>query len=320
MTIIVSYRHLYSDWYVGELYTKFFEFLKDSYKDINFVYMDIFELCEKFGGSLDYTTHGLPSVFSPYNLIIMNTKTEKVFVHSLHDYAAAMLPSLLELQKQIGLIKFCFCSNLTSNILNETKYDGITLQPSFYCLENLTDYDVIEQNKRNVKADKRPFFAGLIYGDREPFKKILKESSKFNFLDKRDSNDYLEKNSYYKQLSQCLYGMSFNGAAKICYRDLEYFGLGVLNLREHLDISTVEPLIEDVHYINFFDNDTKNNMWNYEKKSDIIQILEYKLNSIIETGKHEYITNNSKNWYSNNCTPESNIKWLSTFVKDFSIF
>lgn len=319
-TLTVSFRHLYSNWYVGELYVKFFSFLKETYKHINFEYVDIGDLGKKYGFTSEYTQHGLPSVFSPYNLIIINSKAEKMFVHSLQDFPTAMVPSLLEIQKQIGLIKFCFCSNLTSSFLDKHKHTGISLCPSFYCLENLTDYDLIKQNKQNTKSDKRPFFAGLTYGFRDFFKQLLIDSPKFNFLDKQDPNHFLEKGAYYAHLSKCFYGMSFDGAAKICYRDLEYFGLGVLNLRERLDVCTVEPLLEDVHYINFFDSEIKSYMWNYEKKQDIVRMLEDKLDDIIKTGKYEYIVNNANTWYTNNCIPQSHIKWLHAFTKDFSLF
>jgi len=319
MTIIVSFRHLYNDWYAGELYTKFFSLLKETYKHINFEYVDIVEFGKRFGCFNEYSPNGLPTIFSPLNLIIFNPKTEKIFIHSLHDYASVMISSLEQFQKQIPFIKFCCSSNLTTELLSENKHDNIIIQPSFYCLENLSDYERVEKLKMNKKVYENPFFVGLTYGDREIFKEIFKKSARFDFLDKRDDNSYFSKDEYYERVSRCLYGMSFNGAAKICYRDLEYFGLGVLNLRQRLGVCTVEPLIEDIHYINFFDDDIRNTALNDNSKKSVIDTLENKLDNIIKNNKVDFIINNARNWYSNNCTPSSNVKWLDKFLKDFKL-
>jgi hypothetical protein len=154
----------------------------------------------------------------------------------------------------------------------------------------------------------------LCYGHRGFIKNLLNENENFIFKDKSDK--YTQKKDYFSELSDFNFGLSLNGAAKICYRDLEYFGMGVLNLREKLDILTKEPILENVHYLNFFDVDLHNLIYNPDNKKLVNDFLDNRLDVIIKEGLYTEIVNNSLEWFNRNCTLISQLQTLYSFLEE----
>jgi hypothetical protein len=190
--------------------------------------------------------------------------------------------------------------------------------PSFYILEHLTDIDFIEQNKKSVRGINKAYFNGLCYNERRIYKKILDSNEYFIFKDKSSSSDFLNKSDYFNEISKYNFGLSLNGAAKICYRDVEYFGLGILCLREPLNIITKDPLINGVHYITLLDDDIRSKIYIESEYDYINEKITNKINDIINNDYSDII-NNSRKWYENNCLPINQIKTLEYFLKDCKI-
>jgi hypothetical protein len=316
MNLIISYNNLYHNWCVGEFYTEFHKKLK-SLNNINVDYINLSELSSHYNIPSDYS-NGFPSVFNPYNLIITNKDNGKTFIHSWHDYAPATLVggSGIEL---LNVVKFACVSRLDESVIKNNK-TNINIQPSFYLLENWNEYDLIEKNKNLEKNSDKVFFNGLCYGVRSSYKKVLDKSIFFDFK-RKDSPDYKSKEDYYQQMSSYKYGLSLDGAAKICYRDIEYFGMGLLSLREKLDVLTYDPIIPDIHYIELIDDDIKSKISNPLHESYIIDKLENNLLEIFsDKEKIKFIINNSRNWYEKNCLPENQINIMFSFFENFTIF
>jgi len=111
-----------------------------------------------------------------------------------------------------------------------------------------------------------------------------------------------------------------NGAANICYRDLELFGLGVLNLRQPLNSKTYEPIVKDVHYVEFINDDLVNKIL---AKENIDLIINDKVEELLEfsmTNQCNDMIEESKKWFINNCLPKNQFKIIVSFLDDFNIF
>jgi len=304
MTLTISYDPFQSNWYVGELYKYFHTYLIN--KNIKVFYTPIKDLAKKLNETSDWNNR-YPSLFNIYNLIVTNNTSGKTFLHSLSDYAPFLLEHQSALDK-LNIKAFAFCSNHTDTIIVKYNYLNINLIPSFYILENWNDHEYIRINKHNIKKN-NCYFNGLGYGHRELYINYLKTNSFFTMKDKRNPNDYLSKPLYYENVSKYRYGLSLNGAAEICYRDVEYFGLGVLCIREPLSIKTKDNLEPNIHYKSILDDFVTSNIFNPEKINEIIEYIIDSINNItIE--ESEYILNNAKKWYENNAMPDKQVDFL----------
>jgi len=314
MKYLVSFDAYQSNWYVGELYNKFYKFFSSQY---NCEYVHMTEFAKIHGEPTNYNQN-LPSLFNIYNLIVQDKDTKKTFVHSLHDYAVVMLEHKSAIDK-LNIKAFSCSSNLTSDVFN--KYEKyIKIIPSFYILENLSDYlDLQEAKKLKQEKIKKAYFNGLCYGHRSQYYNIFKNNLLIDFKNKNDSNDYKTKQQYYSTVSSYKYGLSLNGAAKICYRDLEYFALRTLNIREPLNIITYDQLKEDQHYKVIIDSDIQSKIYDESKFDYINEKINNKISEIDRSGELDYILNNSEKWFDENCLPEKQTKLLCKFINESEI-
>ena len=149
MNLLVSYDLFYHNWYVGEFYKRFTEKLT-SIEGINVEVESPNVLASKHNLKTDYN-NGLPSVFSPYNLIIQNKDNNKTFIHSWNDFAPAILDkgSGIEI---FDVVKFACVSRLDQSYVDNAR-DGIIVQPSVYLLENWDEHSFIEENRHNPKTN-----------------------------------------------------------------------------------------------------------------------------------------------------------------------
>jgi hypothetical protein len=310
MNLTVSYDLFQNNWYVGELYHRFFNHLKDQGHNVEYIH--IRELAKKYDNFETDTS----SFFSIYNLIVTNNDTNKTFAHSLYDGAPCMMDDNSGI-KNFDIAAFSCCSNLT-DYEYERYSKNYNVYPSFYILEYLSDLDHIEKFKDNKDRNNTCYFNGLCYGHRGRFKMMLSDNSNFIIKDKSVSSDFKEKQDYYIELNNHKFGLSLNGAASICYRDIEYFGMGTLNLREPLKVLTNEPLIEGVHYVNFVDQNLNDLLYSDNIK-EFNDLINQKLNDLVVSNQYDDIINNSKKWYENNSTLDSQIKILYSFLEKSEI-
>jgi hypothetical protein len=154
---------------------------------------------------------------------------------------------------------------------------------------------------------------------RERYIDVLNNSQMFN-LKKKDKGGHLTKERYFEEFSTHKYAMNLDGVAKICYRDLEAFGLGCLLFREKLNVMTYEPIEVNKHYIELIDDDIKSKINDDSQIPYIIEKVETKINDVITSGESEYIVNQARGWYERNCLPENQIKIMTSFLEDFEIF
>lgn len=313
MEYLISYNHLSWNWYVGEFYVKFHELLKS--KKINVEYQHIHDLARSHGCNPGYTSSNTPSIFNDYNLILTNKKTGKSFIHSWHDYAPAMLCKNGDISK-LNVAMFACCSRLTQDIIDNN--NQIKIQPSFYILENYDEHTFIEKFKNKEKTINLAYFNGLHYGFRSNVAKFLSNSNKF--LIKKKDVDWLPKEKYYEELSNYRMGFNMDGAAMICYRDIECFGLGILLLREKIRNIFYEPLVEDKHYVNLFSGvDMSKILYDESCHGELIKIIDEKVNEALKPEKFNFIINNARSWYEKYCLPENQLNLMYSFLNDLTL-
>jgi hypothetical protein len=311
--LIIDYEFGYHNWYVSEFY-KFFHKRLSETTNINLEYMSLNELAQKFGKNIDNHSN---SIFNWFNLVLYNEKTEKFFIHSWYDYAPEVLKYAVE--NDFNVVKFSCVSNLSEKIIDYFK-DTTIVQPSVYYVENWRDIEFILTTPEKSIRDKRAYFNGLNHGIRENILGALSQNEFFNLRTKVNPEHFRQKNDYYEEVSRHKFGLSLNGAANICYRDLELFGLGVLNLRQPLKSLTHEPLIKDVHYVEFIEDSLVQRIL---QREDVTNTINEKVEQILDfcdTQEYNEMILQSKNWFGRNCLPENQFNTIVSFLDDFNIF
>jgi hypothetical protein len=315
MKLTVTFDQLSHNWYAGTFYSTYFQRLKEN-SDIEVEYVHTHELAKRYNLRTDYN-NSLPSVFSPYNLFIINEENNKTFIHSWHDYAPAIMTQGSGIEN-FDVVKFVCTSRLTQGEY-DNKSQNYKIQPGFYMLENWDDSDFIEKNKSNLKEYNKAYFNGLNYGLRQRFVKTLSESAYFNIKIK-DNGGFVPKPTYYEELSKHRFGFNLDGVGMICYRDLECLGLNVLLLREKLDVLMYEPLIAGKHYVEIIDSDIKNRIHNDDEKNYILEKIESKIQDLLDTDQVNYILHEGRQWYNRNCLKPKQFEIMDSFLENFEIF
>lgn len=304
---IISYEQGYNDWYVSEFYKYFHKNLEEKL-GTQLDYEPLNQFATRFNHSLNNHSD---SLFNWYNIIIYNKNTEKLFVHSWYDYANATVEWCV--RNGFNIVKFSAVSNIDESLIKKYPF----VQPSVYYLENWSDHKRIEEYQYNKKNIKKVYFAGLSHGIRENILSKLKQYDIFDIYIK--SEKVKQKSEYYNELSQYMYGLSLSGAANICYRDLELFGLGVINLRDNLKCITFNKLISDIHYINFIDDKL---IYNILYNSNVDQEIKEKTTLIKDTISSNFyneIINNAKLWFETNCLPINQFNIIYNFLSELTI-
>ena len=305
----IAYEQGYTNWYVSEFY-KYFHIKLEEKTGIKFNYIRMSDLAEKFGYQL---SNNSDTLFSWFNLVIMNEETEKMFIHSWYDYANVTLDWCVK--NQFNVVKFSFVSNLDENYLN--KYE--IAQPSVYYFENWSDHDLVKKYENSIKSKDRIYFAAYAHGIRAHIMDVLKINDNFEIYDKRNPEQFRQKELYYDELSSHKFSLSLNGAANICYRDLEIFALNSLNLRQPITCKTYNPILPNVHYIEFIDNDFLHKiLTNQNIDNEIKEKVDF-ITDFYNSADGIEMIKNGKDWYIDNCLPENQFSILYSFLNDLTI-
>jgi len=312
----ISYSQGWPNWYVSEFY-KFFHVKLEEIYGKRFEYVEPSVLNAQYNIEKEISSD---SLFGHYSLVIKKNSNDKYFVHSWYDHAFATLEWCI--RNNFDIILFSAVSNITDDFIKKHS----CVKPSVYCLENWSDLDLIEKYKLSNKKQLRAYFAGLSYGIRTHFIETLCNNKFFDIKNK--SQTFIQKEDYYKDLANSYFGVSLNGAANICYRDLELLGIGTINLRQKLICETHDPLIPFKHYYNFFDDVLVEQIIAYHAfnridKNIIADIIQDKVNGILDfihTEHYDYMIQSGREWYISNCTPLKQFQTLNNFLQELSIF
>jgi len=311
---VISYDSGYTDWYVTEFYKYFHNrLINETNVEIEFIPLNV--LAEQHGSCM--SNHDSCTLFNWFNLIIFNKKTQKYFIHNWSDNSPMMIEYCMN--NNIDLVSFSFVSNVKNDSIIDKWKHKIKINPSVYCLANWSDHEHIKKTSVKINRKHKTFFNGLIHSHRQTVMSVLNKNLFFDIRSKKEN--FKSGFEYFNEISDYKFGLSLNGAAHICYRDLEFFGLNILNLRETFQSKTHNPVIKDVHYIELIDNKLLLDMFNRPENA-ILTINEKveELEQFFNSENYSNMLNESNNWFNNNVLPENQFKIIYSFLQEFTIF
>jgi hypothetical protein len=311
---IISYSHGYNDWYVSEFYKYFHKRLEEE-TNINLEYIPLHELAQKHNSCVE--NHNSYTLFNWYNLIIFNERTQKYFIHNWSDNSPMMIEYCMN--NNIDLVSFSCVTNVKNDDVIEKWKDKVKINPSVYYLNNWSDHHHINNLANKTNQIHTVFFNGLLHSSRPYIMNVLNKNPLFDI---RSRHEHFKQGfDYFNEVSDYKFGLSLNGAAHICFRDLELFGMNVLNLRQPFLSKTHNPIIKDVHYIEFIDDKFLYDI--FLESPNIDSILKEKidyLEDFINTDAYPNMLNESRKWFIENVLPENQFKIIYSLLEDFTIF
>jgi len=231
----------------------------------------------------------------PHHLIIENEQTKHYKVVTYWDRACELLNDNCEWDNSK-------CLGIYSAV-DAKSYDGII--PSSYCVY----HQEIEKTINSINTDFQKkiydnlIFRGFLYSSRFLLDSIANSSSKTLKI----HSDRLSYVDYTNEINAHKIGLSLDGAAEICNRDIEILGVGSVLLRPKL-ISTGfhNPLIPEFHYVSFeTSNDPKAQLEIItEKHRMLLKDIDYMI----------YVAMNGRDWYNVNGSCRGNVQVLSEIL------
>jgi hypothetical protein len=158
-------------------------------------------------------------------------------------------------------------------------------------------------------------FRGYLY----QLRNFLSNDTRFDVIDATVLGQYKNYNDFVAELASNTINLSLNGAAEICYRDMQILGLGNALFRFELTTKFHNPLIPNHHYISVPHIDIKPDLQNYDV---YCKKLGDRLFDRFEQVKNQhdfikFVADNGRRWYLENGTVDANVKLLTQLV-DFT--
>jgi hypothetical protein len=237
---------------------------------------------------------------SPHHLIIENIYTKKYKVITYCDYPKQILTDISggwDNKNCLGIYA-CPDSAFSDQII-----------PSSYCAYNRDVIHYIKNKKTSFSTKNSGLcFRGYLYNERYVLSKYLNDQNIIKIF--QDKLDYIK---YAKELNFYQIGLSLNGIAEICNRDMEILSAESVLLRPKLVTSNFHnPLIPDFHYVTFpVLNDPRDQI------DAIISIYESLQK---DYDKMSYVAKNGYDWYNINGSEDGNVSVLSSIINIEELF
>jgi hypothetical protein len=266
------------------------------YKYFESIYLDKIEI------NHDYIKYGFghPNQnhinYAPH-LIIQNKVTKKYKVASYCDRAFL----LIDLYDPWLNFDFKNCLGIYSSVGAQSYKEMV---PTSYCVYNKNIDLSIKQCDTSFlnKHNKSLLFRGYLYDTRLSVKNLNKYSNIIKIEDK-----LLPNKEYIQELNTYKIGLSFNGAAEICHRDIEILAVGSVLLRPMLHkTSFYNSLIPNKHYIPFESHEDPN--------IQLEIIIDTYNNLLKDEDRMRYVAQNGLDWYNDNGSIEANVSILSKLI------
>ena len=81
-----------------------------------------------------------------------------------------------------------------------------------------------------------------------------------------------------------------------------------------------DPIIENKHYFDIIDNEIKHSVVSNSNPKEIIELIESKVENILNNHDIESVIKNSRDWFERNTLPENQLKTFIGFMENFKIF
>ena len=296
------------------VFEKLLQKIKETFVDIDFH----FQNSNTFQKNKNYT--GFGSKFGPHFMILENDDNKKYFVISYWDRIKdiVVFDNVTNWDGQ-NLVEIFTSAGVQKDDFFYEKLD-VTYTPISYLtqLVSIEDYiEVLYNGRQERMYPSKLAFRGLLY----QFRDYLSKDNRFNVIDK--SNHFLNEKQYIEELSCSNLNFSINGAAEICNRDIEIFGLGTALFRTELNVKFHNKLIPNYHYISVNLDDI--NVKNFSEKFDFNgywKELSDRVFDRFNEVKDDYdfinfVAKNGRKWYLENGTVDSNVNIIYNLL-DFN--
>jgi hypothetical protein len=285
--IVFYFQQPFSGWMPTSIFESFYNYQNSIHKNKI-----------KADNSVAYNSES-GSTTGPHSLIIKNLDTNKYKVITYCDNPIQLLNDAggWDNKNCMGIYT-CPDSGTCKQLI-----------PSSYCEYNREISRYIKNSKTDIFSKNSGLcFRGYLYNERLTLSQYLNYQNIIQIHKNRLS--YIE---YANELNRYQIGLSFNGVAEICNRDIEILAAGSVLLRPKLHMSNFyNPLIEDYHYVSFpvFD----------EPKDQIDAIINSYEILRKDRDKINFIANNGYDWYNTNGSESGNVWVLSQIVKLEELF
>lgn len=183
--------------------------------------------------------------------------------------------------------------------------------PSIYPETNwqfgIANYDLVQNYRSSIELKKDLYWRGSIYKNpnivefnrRETIEFIYGKLKDFYFGHSPvDFDSYIQESIQFK-LALCFGVGGGYCCGDFCFRDIEFYGLGIPTIRPKYAVETEDPLIPDYHYISVdceFDETFK-----YKHPELLADKIISKYYEVINNDDYlKQISQNARNWYINN--------------------
>ena len=279
--LVFYFQPSFSGWMPTSIYEELFKYYKSKYGDL--VAVDNTSI-------LYNNNYGHRS--GPHHMIIENVDTKLYKVVTYWDRAYELMNDDCDWNNSKCLGIYSAVDAKTYQQIHKTSYcvHNTMIEDSI----NIVNTDFTKKNRNSL------FFRGFLYSDRHSIGSAI--SSDMNFI--KVSQDRISYSEYIQELNSYQIGLSLNGAAEICNRDMEILGVGSVLLRPKLiNTDFLNPLVPEFHYVSF------------ETSSDPkaqLEILREKHNILIKDRDYMmYVALNGKEWYNENGSRQGNVSVLT---------
>jgi hypothetical protein len=313
-------RHQFRDlqnYYVTSFFNELYEKLLAKFPNYTFVIKN----------QSEYEDRGYGSIYSCMNFSIVNPDNEKYILISFFDNwkyhfmrHLGWQPSKMAQFFYPGGFNYIDYFNFKLIEVNnpdvECPNDIKQIYKSFFYGPYETgSLDLMEKLFKKDISNTLPnlYFRGYMWNFRHEMTTFIKDES-IMIIDKNINSQALSYTNYLQDLGKYRCALSLPGGTEICNRDIECFGIGVPVLRPFLNIEFPEPLIPNYHYIScYMDCKYWDGNPSYLDYRSFIQYLEYYWNKIKNNIEYlNFVKNNARSWFINNCTLDNNINYLLT--------
>jgi hypothetical protein len=236
-----------------------------------------------------------------------DTKQFKVFDFGDHPYLTIELAKLENFSSAaIGQYNKDLWDQKITNLEIRNK-----IIPSIYPETNwqfgMANYDLVQNYRSSTQLKKDLYWRGSIYKNPNIVEFNRRETIEFISSKLKDFyfghspiffDNYIEESIQYK-LALCFGVGGGYTCGDFCFRDIEFYGLGIPTIRPKYAVETEDPLIPNYHYISVdceFDETFK-----YKQPELLADKIISKYYEVIDNDDYlKEISNNARNWYINN--------------------
>jgi len=174
----------------------------------------------------------------------------------------------------------------------------------------LINYESVQEFRKQITLNNNLYWRGSIYKDpsrseyyntRRGIELLSTKLNKFHFGHYPVSYD-----AYIQEALTFKIALGYGGGGgytcgDFCFRDIEMFGLGIPLLRPKFIVESVNPLIENVHYISVeceFDEEFR-----YKDQEKLSDAINQRYHEVVDNQEFlNYIIGNAREWYIQNAS------------------